>query len=126
MKRLLILLLILLTLTGCAAGSAMYSEDTGSSHFYGICEEYTGLRSSQLTLGENACINLQCTIDRKAGGVDIEITGGGEVYAYDGLRESAELVLQLTAPGDYTISVNADDFSGGFHFDWETVGAAAP
>ena len=124
MRRLLPLLLVLLLCAGCVFGQAMFSEDRGETHYGGVCERYTGPQSCVLTLGENACINLRCTVERKSGELDINVGCGAENYEYAGLQENVELVLQLTEPGDYTLSVDADNFSGSFRFEWETVGAA--
>ena len=120
-KRLLSLLLVLLLCTGCA-GPAMYSEDRSEDHFHGVCEAYTGQHSCTLILSENACLNLRCTVERKSGSLDLKIAGGEE-YAFNDLRDPMTQVLQLTEPGEYILSVNAESFTGSFRFEWEIAGA---
>ena len=123
MRRLLSLLLVLLLCAGCVTRPAMYLEDCGENYFSGVSEKYSGQQNRSFTLGENACVNLHCIVERKDGTLDVSVNGA-EFYSYEGLRENVELVLQLTEPGDYTLLVDMKDYSGSFRFEWETVGAA--
>ena len=116
---------LLLTLCSCSQAS-MFSEDLGSNYLHAVCQSYSGQRSCELTLSDNACINIQCSFTHKDGTLDVFITGSDGAVAYqgNGIDSSAAFVVQLTQPDNYTIRVEANHYTGSFSFEWETVGAA--
>lgn len=111
---------------GCS-GSGVYSEEQGATYFHAVCEAYTGQRRCRLAVGDNACIGIQCAITCKEGriGICISDKAGNEVYRSEGIGQNTNFTVQITEPDTYTISVDAAGYTGGFSFDWETVGAAA-
>ncbi len=125
MRRLGACCLLLLLLCGCA-GAAVCAVEEGENSLRAVCEAYSGERSAEVNVGDNACISIQCGIEPKEGSLDILICDSEGTVAYEGqnVAEQMSFVVQLTAPGGYTISVDADQFTGSYSFDWETVGAA--
>lgn len=120
-----LLLALLMLLAGCNA-AGVFSEEHGATWFHGVCERYTGQRSCELTVGDNACISVQCTLTCKNGQVDVTIADdeGTALHRGEDVSTDNAFVVQLTEPGSYTITVDAADYTGGFAFDWETAGAA--
>lgn len=121
---LLLLALLLAALSACGS-HGVYAEDAGSTWFHGVCEDYSGEMSRELTVSENARISVRCSFSRKDGQMDVRITAadGSEAYRGDGVT-GGSFSVELNHPGTYTIAVQTRGFSGSFSFDWETVGAA--
>lgn len=125
MRRILALgFLLIILLCGCAH-AAVCAEDLGEDHFSAVCELYSGSRSCQLTVGENACVSIRCNLTCRDGRLDLRITAddGSEAYRGDGLDADAAFVVQLTKPGTYTLYMESHSFTGSLRFDWETAGA---
>ena len=118
--------LLLCLLTGCAR-QGVFSEEQTASCLHVVCDEYSGQRSCHITVGENTCISVRCVYARKDGKLNVLIAdeSGFEAYRGDGINSNADFTVQLNNPGTYTISVDAENYSGKFLFDWETIGAVS-
>lgn len=129
-KRILGLCLILSLFTGCSSEktAVISQEKNESDRLYMSHEEYTGTRSTSITVGESASVTVTISVTSVSGAMDISIIkeDGTAVYQTADITSNLEMELTLDGPEKYIVTVVLKKHTGSYDITWETLGAVVP
>lgn len=121
MKRIWVLFLAVLLLTGCVSGSFVTRGCVTKQTSTGISMKYRsfdGCKTFSLRIdGENPEIWVEIRSDSGSFGLTIEDADGNKYYSGNELPTSSFTVV-LPQSGKYTVTVTARKHSGSFSLDW--------
>lgn len=118
---LLLLLVLVLSLGGCAANISIGSVANDSEHKMSASYMlYSGTKERELTVEDGESVVVTVKVKTIKGSLNAYIYNEDEEYSYEGHDiQTSEFTVTLDEPGDYTIEVEADKHKGSFSFSWE-------
>jgi hypothetical protein len=122
MKKLILplLLVIVLTFTGCSNYIEFGAIEQSNSHeFSSSYIKLSGTKIHTLKVKDGETINIEADIVTKKGKLDVYIYKNKDKNEYEGNNvKTGTFTVNLTEPGNYKIKVIAKNHKGSYKFKW--------